>query len=392
MSTNRLEHGALKAIRESLKASYISGLTHGFYHYPARFSPTVVRAAVEHSTNPDDWVLDPFMGGGTSVIESLALGRKIIGVDINSLAHFVADVRTCPLSPRDIFAVERWVSDASVSLSNRHLTRGGGLGVRNMPLLLDCFLHQAISTTADLGNRRQRMFARCLLLRLGQWALDGRESRISHRSRLVAHMGVLCEQMLNGLDQFVEATREAGVTRGQIRSRRVLLNRTAVGLELDRRIQAIKHKPKLVITSPPYPGVHVLYHRWQYLGRKETSAPYQIAGLEDGHPGSHYTGGARSSTGLTHYFRMIEQVFGSVREVVSPEALVIQVVGFSDPRTQLRRYNRAMKNSGFEAIRNASGRPVVLERMVQNRKWYHRVKTGRDGGVERVLFHVPASS
>lgn len=392
MSINWLEHGALQAIRESLNASYIAGLTHGFYHYPARFSPTVVRAAIKHSTNPDDWILDPFMGGGTSVIESLALGRRIIGVDINSLAHFVAEVRTRPLSPRDTAAVGCWVSDASIFLSNPHLDSGGRMGIRNMPLSLDRFLNQAISTTADLGNRRQRMFARCLLLRLGQWALDGRESRVPKRSRLIAHMGILCKQMLNGLDQFVEATREAGVRKSQISSRRVLLNRTAVGLESDRRIQAIEPKPRLVITSPPYPGVHVLYHRWQHLGRRETSAPYQIAGLEDGHPGSHYTGGSRSSTGLTHYFGMIEQVFGSVREVVSPKAIVIQVVGFSDPRTQLRRYNRAMKNSGFEAIRNSSGRPVVLKRMVQNRKWYHRVKTGRDGGVERVLFHVPAPS
>ena len=29
----------------------------------------------------------------------------------------------------------------------------------------------------------------------------------------------------------------------------------------------------LVVTSPPYPGIHMLYHRWQVDGRKETDAP-----------------------------------------------------------------------------------------------------------------------
>jgi hypothetical protein len=40
--------------------------------------------------------------------------------------------------------------------------------------------------------------------------------------------------------------------------------------------------PKLVLTSPPYPGVHVLYHRWQVDGRKETPLPFMIAGKLDG--------------------------------------------------------------------------------------------------------------
>jgi len=36
----------------------VSGLTHGFYKYPARFSPSFVRAAIETFTQPADLVLD----------------------------------------------------------------------------------------------------------------------------------------------------------------------------------------------------------------------------------------------------------------------------------------------------------------------------------------------
>jgi DNA methylase len=72
----------------------VSGSTHNFYRYPACFSPFFVREIVCQYSSPGDVVLDPFMGGGTTIVEALSLGRNAIGLDINSLAHFVATVKT----------------------------------------------------------------------------------------------------------------------------------------------------------------------------------------------------------------------------------------------------------------------------------------------------------
>src|ERR1700731_411753 len=71
----------------------VRGLTHGFYKYPARFSPTFARAAIEAFTQPGDLVLDNHVGGGTTLVEALATGRHAIGVD-STLAEFVASVKT----------------------------------------------------------------------------------------------------------------------------------------------------------------------------------------------------------------------------------------------------------------------------------------------------------
>src|SRR5437016_5046917 len=71
----------------------VRGLTHGFYKYPARFSPLFVRAAIETFTSPTDFILDNHVGGGTTLVEGLALGRNAIGVDISALASFVASVK-----------------------------------------------------------------------------------------------------------------------------------------------------------------------------------------------------------------------------------------------------------------------------------------------------------
>jgi DNA methylase len=50
----------------------VHGLTHGFYKYPARFSPIFARAAIEAFTQPGDLVLDNHVGGGTTLVEALA--------------------------------------------------------------------------------------------------------------------------------------------------------------------------------------------------------------------------------------------------------------------------------------------------------------------------------
>src|SRR2546425_5884094 len=95
----KLRSSSLDRLKASLLSkAHTEGKTHNFYHYPARCSHDVARAAIEAFSKPGDWVLDPFMGGGTTVIEGLSLGRRVIGTDVNALAHFVSDVRTTPLS------------------------------------------------------------------------------------------------------------------------------------------------------------------------------------------------------------------------------------------------------------------------------------------------------
>src|SRR5205823_5918417 len=129
--------------------------------------------------------------------------------------------------------------------------------------------------------------------------------------RLARQLPALVEEMFNGMDNFVGSCRAAGIAANKITGRRVLLHRSSVGIESDSRVLALDAKPKLMFTSPPYAGVHVLYHRWQYRGRKETAAPYRIANVLDGAGGSFYTAGSRTPTGLKNYFETMGGVFKS---------------------------------------------------------------------------------
>src|SRR5262245_57932034 len=89
----------------------ISGLTHRFYRYPARFSPAFARACIQSYSKPGDVVLDPYMGGGTTMLEAMVLGRMPIGCDISSLAVFVTQAKTECLSVSERSAAKQWATE-----------------------------------------------------------------------------------------------------------------------------------------------------------------------------------------------------------------------------------------------------------------------------------------
>src|SRR6266849_4585950 len=99
----------MNSIRDAaLYMQPISGLTHRFYRYPARFSPKFASACIEAFSKPGDVVLDPYMGGATTVVEAMVLGRRAIGSDINSLSVFVARTKCTRLTTSEKRAINRW--------------------------------------------------------------------------------------------------------------------------------------------------------------------------------------------------------------------------------------------------------------------------------------------
>lgn len=375
---------SLTSALASAKAT--SGSTHGFYLYPGRFSPEAARAAIKTFSQPADYVLDPFMGGGTAIIEGLSLGRSMVGVDLNALAHFVATVRTRPLSPQDRTLVRSWAT--SVSRNQSRLARAS-TPVKNLPNSARQFFSLAIRDADRLMLPRQRAFARAVLLRLGQWALDCRDQPSSLLPTLADKLPRLTDQMLAGLDDFVQACALVGRAKHQITGARTLLCRTSEGLEDDPRLRRLPKPPTLVFTSPPYPRVHVIYHRWQLRGRKETPAPYWIAGVHDGFCASHYSGGSRTSSGEDAYFSMIQSVFSSVRQVIAPDAIVVQLVGFADVPSQLPRFQASMADAGFREWSCPQFPMRQLSRNVPNRKWYAKMRGPTDSSFEVLLLHRP---
>ncbi len=59
--------------------------------YRGNWSPYVPRNLILRYSNPGDWVLDQFMGSGTTLVEVKLLNRNAVGVDINPQSVSIAE-------------------------------------------------------------------------------------------------------------------------------------------------------------------------------------------------------------------------------------------------------------------------------------------------------------
>jgi hypothetical protein len=373
----------------------VEGLTHAFYRYPARFSPQFAHAAVSLFSKPGELVMDPYMGGGTAVVEAMRLGRPVVGNDLNSLACFVTKVKTSPLSEIEIRCLKQWADHRVPRLSYRAPLQDvqaqyDNRKMKNLTHVRARFIKKvmaaALASLSELPTIDARDFARCVVLRVGQWALDGRDRHTSLREfrwKLVA----TAHQMLADLQEFMTCCGAAG---GEEPSAQ-LYNDDAANLPNFPCFAAAERRVSLVVTSPPYPGVHVLYHRWQVNGRRETPAPYWVAGCNDGQGASFYNFGDRRETSGDTYFAASLRTLGSVRQVMMPGAYMVQMVAFNNPDDQLPLYLRNMQLAGFSEVfperAGGSTMPLRIWRDVPHRKWHAALNGKTHSSQEVVLIH-----
>jgi len=373
--------------------SAVAGLTHNFYRYPARFSPEFVAAAIRSFSRSGDLVLDPFMGGGSTIVEAVVHDRSVVGSDINALSTFLARVKTTPLSKSDVNEVLTW-SNRLPSLMNYQ--RSGIEITRVLDDQRTKNLHVpraraikkgiaiALTALSSLKSPRARAFARCVLLRSGQWAFDGRRSVAT-----MDEFKSVVDSNTNSMVASIQAFRNASSAFRKNRRSKVLLNLSASQISESNFFRDSGREADLVITSPPYPGIHVLYHRWQVDGRRETPAPYWVADCADGHGPSFYSFGNRNEPGLKQYFETLKSAMQGVRAVTKKGGVVIQLVGFSQPHVQLPRYLDVMRQCGFDEDFKAlnGSRRHRLWRDVPNRKWHAALKGQTHSAREVVLIH-----
>jgi SAM-dependent methyltransferase len=103
-------------------------LMHKFW---ARRPHNVFSELVAHYSSPGDIVLDPFCGGGVTVVEALKLKRRAVGVDVNPLATYVTEMEVKPL---DVVAFragyERLRAEVGGELASLYRTSCGKCGAK----------------------------------------------------------------------------------------------------------------------------------------------------------------------------------------------------------------------------------------------------------------------
>jgi hypothetical protein len=255
--------------------------------------------------------------------------------------------------------------------------------VKNLTLARGRFIKKviagALASLATLPTENCKSFIRCAVLRCGQWALDGRNRHTSLTDFRRQLQAMVAEMMASVYLLGLRMRESSGIAH--------LLNVDAARINLHPIFAQSRERVSLVVTSPPYPGVHVLYHRWQVDGRRETPAPYWIAGCNDGQGASFYNFGDRRRSAADNYFQKSLETLRAVRNVMVDGGLIVQMIAFNEPAAQLPRYLQNMRDSGFLEIASTDLNANRIWRDVPNRKWHATFRGKTHSAREVVLIH-----
>ncbi|MCB9056142.1 MAG: site-specific DNA-methyltransferase [Chitinophagales bacterium] len=368
----------------------VQGYTHNFYRYPARFSPKFVREVIQIFSKPGDVVLDPFVGGGTSLVEAIANNRHSIGFDVSPIASFVSKVKTTILTETEVKEILEWsvpvLSKRLVGYKPKMTYYDDEGYLNNLPWRIKASIEIILNEINSLSSVKAQSFVKCVVLRTAQWAIDCREKIPTATAfRKMFHQNLLA--FSKGLKNL-----EGAITKGSNKKAPKCFS-INMSSELLMNCAEIKHlpaKPKLIITSPPYVGVHMLYHQWQVNSRKRTRTPFWIIDSLDGMGSGHYTFGHYRVHGRKKYFDIAEKVFNSIHAAIDDDAIIVQLVGFSDHKKFLPKYLEMMDNAGYQEIPlllDSLGRIRRIWRDVPNRRWYVKSKSEISSSKEVLIVH-----
>jgi len=313
--------------------------------------------------------------------------RQTIGTDINPLAQLVAQAKTTIFTNADFSSIQRWLDITMPKLKLRgqpqnRIDEWAERGYqKDVPWRIRNIIRVALAEIPNLETEQQRSFVRCALLKTGRWALDCKEWVPSvERFRTAFYQDLM--EALAGAEELRNAI-------GRRKPKVVCLDIPAASLTPSLWKDRIKGRASLIVTSPPYPGVNVLYHRWQIGGRKATPAPYWIADRLDGNGLKYYTMGGPSQIGFKEYFLSIENTFQQLRKLLKPDGTVVQLIGFSNVDEQLPLYLDAMLKAGFTEVpvNPTSDIQERIWRQIPSRRWYATFKGQISSSQEILLIH-----
>lgn len=238
-------------------------LTHGFHTWPARMHPWTAGHLVE-AAPPGGAILDPFMGGGTVLVEAMLAGRVSFGRDVNPVALEVAWARTriWGRTRREAFVeAGRAVVDAAREIRGEERPPDELWRTEkewyDAPAFVELWsLLKAASKVEDPGLARMlRVVVSSLIVKASRQASDTvRKQDRAHRfvpkrrveqwfTRRVDELAGQLEQVLLTMPKIPDARK------GEVRPRVRLADARWPDDSLRKSVAA-------VITSPPYPGVY----------------------------------------------------------------------------------------------------------------------------------------
>jgi hypothetical protein len=233
-------------------AGQVERFTHGFHTYPAGMHPDAARDLV--ALCPGESVFDPFCGGGTTLVEARAAGRRAYGADLSPIAVRVARAR-CATPDDAALTAFRARARKLAERARAAATRGALPPAAELRVLESWFaphvLRELEALRAGIAESdepiRDALWAvfSSIVVKVSWRASDTRAAREKH-DRPAGTTAVL----------FHKRARE--LARQQLELREAVRAGTpeAVVVRADAREAGPPEPVALVLTSPPYPATY----------------------------------------------------------------------------------------------------------------------------------------
>lgn len=338
---------------------------HGFHSYPARLHPATARRLIEHLSQKDGRVLDPFCGSGTVVVESRALGRTAVGSDLNPLAVELAWLKSRGVTQKFasdlVRAAERIGGKAEerrrarAEPFKRYDTEDRERYPIHILLELDSITHGIHAIEHNEPARALRLVVSSLLTKVAY--SEGDTTRQKAPRRLAPGFAI---------QLFLDKTRELSERLVAFNERVPARTPRAFVTHADARKLAYVEPGSvdLIITSPPYPGVYDYLdhhlHRLRWLGLHESRLKDEEIGARRSYRGR------RLKDGESLWLREIGACLREMRRVLASDGRGVLIVADSIVDRQALRavpaLERAAADNGIDIMAVASQtRPIFLQ-------------------------------
>ena len=166
-------------------------------------------------------------------MEALSLGRRAAGMDVSSLAAFLARTKTTPISVHDKREIAAWLAALEKGNPRTNLDSYEIVDaeiyyyLRNLPDEARAFFFWIFERLTDLPKLRQQKFVRLVLLGVGQWGLDCKNS-VPTVSEFKTEF---CQRLHAATDDFFDYVSDIadanGLPRCRLSSMRRVINRSS---------------------------------------------------------------------------------------------------------------------------------------------------------------------
>ncbi len=329
-------------------------LTHGFHSYPARMHPAIARRVLQ--SYPGGFVVDPFCGSGTVLVEARVAGRPSLGVDLNPLAVWLAEVKTDvrgPVARQRFRALVRSIGVASEERVRARVDARAPIPPAERRWWGPHVLKELAGLREEIlsvGNRTDRrllaMVFSAILVKVSNQRSDTAQREAPRRIRKGLPTEIFVRKGLELVDRW-DALAEAV---GPQSPRPTIAHGDALRLA---RYLPPGEKADLILSSPPYGGTYdyVDHHarRYAWLGLDPSS-------LRRGELGARRH--LRDSGAVGKWDRQVLQMLRAMRSALADGGRIALLVGdgqLGDKRVDAaQQLRRLAPRAGLRAVAAAS--------------------------------------